>query len=45
MKQIRNISIFFLLAGCMNVPSQTVEEPADPVDWVNPLMGTHIQGL
>jgi len=33
--------ITFLFAGCTcNVSLQTVEEATDPVDWVNPLMGT-----
>ena len=40
MKQILFFSILFLFAGCTGISVQTVEEPADPVDWVNPLMGT-----
>ena len=40
MKHFIIITIFSLFAGSIYVSSQTIEEPADPVDWVNPLMGT-----
>ena len=40
MKHFIITTILSLFAGSMYVSSQTVEEPADPVDWVNPLMGT-----
>ena len=40
MKRNLIISILCLFTGSMYVSSQTIEEPADPVDWVNPLMGT-----
>lgn len=47
MKRIFIYSIFFLFAGFTFITAQTaymtaqtIEEPVDPVDWVNPLMGT-----
>lgn len=47
MKRIFIYCIFFLFAGFTLITAQTaymtvqtMEEPADPVDWVNPLMGT-----
>ena len=40
MKQSFIITFFCLFASSIYVASQTIEEPSDPVDWVNPLMGT-----
>ena len=45
---MRSILLFCclgLIAGCTGISMQTVEEPTDPVDWVNPLMGAQSKPL
>jgi predicted alpha-1,2-mannosidase len=34
------IILFYVIAVCYNVTAQTVEKIEDPVDWVNPLVGS-----
>ena len=40
----RNLIVFIFICGCLNSFSQLVNTVSDPVEWVNPLMGTDSKG-
>ena len=37
---MKHVFVFCTIFFCANVLAQTVDQLTDPVEWVNPLMGT-----